>query len=701
MVSNAPTGSTHTVTNENNEVETENTGAYYNEAVDPLKNLQKEGQLPTDPSIPTDKRVVAGEIHNHTSQSNDAGAAYNTLEHSLDVAFREDLQDVPQAGKIAVDNGTGFDYLMTSEHLRWSPRDINGQDTERKATWESVKAQVEAFNKLKAEGKYAGKVYYPGFEWDMFGLDHAAVAIIEEGTNRVPLDAYRKFEWLYAYDTATELFKNNEFEVFGPRDSYKKDKTNSYDGLRWLEKYYPKSLMLVNHPSRHNGGNGEVRAEDIRKMLELAPSVVFGVEGMPGNQMGGDRGETRDIYGGTDVMVAKVGGVWDSLLGEGRPFYNFANSDFHFKVSENELYSSGYWPSEYSRNYSTVSGNTFESIAQDLKKGNTWSVYGDLISGLEFFVTAGDQKATMGETLKVAKDTAAKLTIRFKDTAKNNYKPIYDGYESTITNNPILDHIDLIIGNIYGKVADQRIDYNPTTRIANRFTDKDWTKADADGWHTIELPFTIDQDMYMRLRGTNHAPGTEGQTDMQGNPLLDPEMQKPKQENFASEAEYMAALRTYLNQVNERNYADLWFYANPINLIVDDQTVTLPTVFESAVRSIVAEGTSINLPVTQPTTPQPTEPTTPETPGTENPTKPEVPGTEKPNSEKPETKPEAKPGKEENAKATDKAKASSSKVAKASTLPATGESKQNFAPLASIMGLVGFSLAFFNYKGRK
>ena len=34
-------------------------------------------------------------------------------------------------------------------------------------------------------------------------------------------------------------------------------------------------------------------------------------------------------YGGADIMTAKVGGLWDSLLGEGRRFWAFVNSDFH------------------------------------------------------------------------------------------------------------------------------------------------------------------------------------------------------------------------------------------------------------------------------------------------------------------------------------------------------------------------------------
>lgn len=586
MLEEAPEESVVTGDNEYGELETENTGDYYNEAEDPL-DLQNQGHLVEDPAVSSETRIVQGELHNHTNQSSDASEPYMTFENVLDAAFGEELSDLPTGGQPQLDHSQAFDYYMTADHLRGSDRDVNGDDVAQKPTWQSLAQQVEQYNKLKSQGKYAGKIYYPGFEWDMFGLDHATVAIIEDGTNRVPLEAYRHFEWLYAYDTPTETFRYNESNVFGPRDNVKADKSNSYDGLRWLQKHYPESILLVNHPSRHNEGSGEVKAADIRDIQDLAPNVVVGLEGMPGNQMGGDRGETTDIYGGADVMVAKVGGVWDAMLGEGRPFYNFANSDFHFKVSSNELYSSGYWPSEYSRNYTKVTGNTFQDVARGLKSGNTWSVYGDLIKDLEFFVTVGDQRVEMGQTLAVPMNTPAHLSVRFRATEKNNYQPIFPGYESSITNQPLLDHMDLILGNIYGQVSDRNNDYNPTTRIGQRFTSADWGEADEEGYYHIDLPFTVDQDFYLRLRGTNHAVNTAGETDALGNPLLDPYMEKPQEDAFDNEEAYLNALRTYFNQVNERNYSDLWFYSNPISLLVADDQVTLPSAFADQVAEIV------------------------------------------------------------------------------------------------------------------
>ncbi len=657
MVESAPTDSVHTVVNENGDQETENTGKYYNSEKDPI-NLTNEGHLPEDSTIPTEERVITGEFHNHTNQSSDASESYMSLENLLDAAFHEDLDQLPEEGRAFVEEGKPFDYFMTEDHLRKSPRDINGNEIPVQPTWKTIQEQIKKFNELKAQGKYEGKIYYPGFEWDMFGLDHVTVALIEDGTNRVPLEGIRQFEWLYSYDTPTEAFTDNELEVFGPRDNVKADKTHAYDGLKWIQENYPDSFYLVNHPSRHNGGGGVVHAEDIRDMIAYAPDIVAGLEGMPGNQMGGDRGEMHDIYGGADKMVAELGGVWDSLLGEGHDFFNYANSDFHFKISSNGLYSSGYWPSEYSRNYTKVEGNTFQDISEGMKKGNSWSVYGDLISGLEFFVKVGDKIVEMGDKLSVAKDTPVELVVRFQETKKNNYKHIFEGHESDVTNHPILDHIDLIVGNIFGKVQDKTLANNPTTRIGKRFTSDDWKKDGDEGWYSMSLPFQVDQDMYLRLRGTNNAVGQEGETDALGNPLIDPYMEKPEISSYDNPTEEdLAILREYFNQVNDRNYSDLWFYSNPIRLMVDDDQVTVSTVFENVVKSIVAEGTKVNEEIISEETP--------EIPGTPT---PEAPGHDSDN----EDDKDAQEKGSDDHKSDDKSN-SELKVESASVLPQTGE----------------------------
>ena len=152
--------------------------------------------------------------------------------------------------------------------------------------------------------------------------------------------------------------------------------------------------------------------ENLRRLNDAAPDVVFGFEGMPGNQMSGSgRAElpAGDIRNGADEMIAVTGGVWDSLLSEGRKIYNFANSDFHFKVSADEQYSSGYWASEYSANHVYVEpgeDGTYDygDVVDGLRSGNSYSTYGSLISDLTFTAETDKGSATMAANLQLKKE---------------------------------------------------------------------------------------------------------------------------------------------------------------------------------------------------------------------------------------------------------------------------------------------------------
>ena len=113
----------------------------------------------------------------------------------------------------------------------------------------------------------------------------------------------------------------------------------------------------------------------LRKLNDAAPNVVFGMEGMPGNQMDPScELPMSKLRAGADEIISVTGGAWDAMLSEGRKFYNFANSDFHFKVSSNENYSSGYWSGEFSKNYTWVMPGTdgkytFKAVEAGLRSG--------------------------------------------------------------------------------------------------------------------------------------------------------------------------------------------------------------------------------------------------------------------------------------------------------------------------------------------
>lgn len=542
---------------------------------------------------------MTGEYHTHTVQSSDASESFMTLENVLNGAFREDLDLMPSETVTSLTYGDPFDFLVLTDHLRNSPRDPEGND-KKTARWEAIKDQQEKLTALQAAGKYAGKIIYPGFEWDMMGLDHGSVGIIDSNSVEVPIDAIHQFEWLYSYDTSAEMFTSNEAERWGERptkEELKPNKEKTYEAIEWLKHNYPESFVLPNHPSRHNGdSSGVVTIEDLRKMNDIAPDIVFGMEGMPGNHMAAskNRSELADIYGGADVMIAQVGGVWDALLGEGRRFWNFTNSDFHFKVSSNRKYSSGYWPSEYSRNYTWVEGDTFRDVVEGMRSGKSFSVYGDLINALDFKAIGNGHQAEMGGNLQVSEGELTTISIRFKSPEKNNYAPISD-HETSVTNDVDVDHIDLISGEVTGKLDVSQYasnTTNDTTKVIKRFTKQDWGQPDAEGYYTVSYTVPADTSRYYRLRGTNLGTDVEGFT-VNGEPLKD--------ESFDYEGEQTSEQNEKrFNKINDRNYTGLWFYSNPIfvDVISDEQAIndTIASVTEA-----LGDTSSITSNITLPT----------------------------------------------------------------------------------------------------
>jgi len=110
------------------------------------------------------------------------------------------------------------------------------------------------------------------------------------------------------------------------------------------------ALFLANHPAR----KGIDSPHEIRGWRDAEPRIAVGFEGAPGHQAsglpsplgpGGGRGaydfsptadsfagyplESYRTWGGFDWMTATVGGLWDSLLAEGKPWWITANSDSH------------------------------------------------------------------------------------------------------------------------------------------------------------------------------------------------------------------------------------------------------------------------------------------------------------------------------------------------------------------------------------
>lgn len=501
---------------------------------------------------------MSGEYHTHTTQSKDAGEKITTTEHILDVAFKEadfTSESWSQAAPWELPtqttdaDGAAFDYLVLANHLRPSFRNPDGK-TQDLAFYQGLQQEINKVKALQEEGKYEDKLIFSGFEWDMLGLDHAAVGIIAPNEEQM-IEGIKEFEYRYSKETKDTYFTNEETEKYGKR--YNENiKENTFHAIGWLKENYPDSYVLINHPARKNGGESELKIEDIRRMNDIAPNIVFGFEGILGNQMSNDgRGESKEVYGGADGMLAEVGGMWDALLGEGRRFFTFANSDFHFKVRKDPTGGSysGYWPGEYSRNYTWVEGNTMKDLADGLRSGKSFAVTGDLIDALDFRAKGKSEEVEMGDTLKVQKGEEVTLTVRFKSPEVNNYQTLF-GTDTDTTNEVAVDHIDLISGEVTGKISANSEAYtndkNETTKVIQTFTSEDWI-TDEEGYNTLTFTVKADKDRYYRLRGTNLEVSVEGQTDEMGNPLRDEMKERPSADS-----------------INDHNYSDLWFYGNPI-----------------------------------------------------------------------------------------------------------------------------------------
>ncbi|WP_163857537.1 S-layer homology domain-containing protein [Paenibacillus elgii] len=480
---------------------------------------------------PSAGKWMTGEYHAHTYQSNDA---QESLEHVLDSAFDQH----------------GFDWLALADHLRMSNRDDNGNDIPGgPVPFSKGLTQVQApkIKQLQESGKYKDKIIFSGFEWDMPKYEHVGVGIVTDNPGSPEaLKAVSQFEYLFT-DRDESLFDPTDVAAWKAQDKRAyTTRDDALTALRWLREKYPEtSYAILNHPSR----KGVYTIADIRDFNSAAPNIVFGFEGMIGGQMEPDRGgfnlttPANRSYGGTDYMVAKLGGVWDSLLGEGRRFWNFSNSDFHFKISSNRLYSSGYWPGEYSKNYTWVNGSDMKAVVAGMRSGKSFSVYGDLINALDFAIAGDGRKEEMGGELQVNEGDNLQLTIRFKTPKQNN------------NGDPVqVDHVDLISGDVTGLAQPGTPEYNKdtndSTKVLKRFTSADWT-TDAEGYHVISYNLgTASKNQYFRLRGTNLGLNVEGETS-NGEPLIDPKTD-------------IADNETRFAEIEKRNYRDLWFYSNPI-----------------------------------------------------------------------------------------------------------------------------------------
>lgn len=291
-------------------------------------------------------------------------------------------------------------------------------------------------------------------------------------------------------------------------------------------------VLFANHPSRSATSPtqyGRYDPAEFRNWNDTAPNVAVGMEGAPGHQAGalkpdgsidpaGRRGGYAKLatMGGFDPMTARLGGLWDTLLGEGRRWWITATSDSHRHWRED---GNDFWPGEYAKTYVQARKDPGD-IVDGLRHGRIFVTTGDLVSAVDVSVKGarGRLTAGIGGTLRVTPGEAITIEIRVTDPQGLNHGG----------RNPQVGRIDLITGAVAPAGADRNADRNPTTRVERRFTSADWTRNGdmLTMRHTIT---NLRAPLYLRVRGTSTA---------ELEPAEDPAGEDP--------------------------WSDLWFYANPV-----------------------------------------------------------------------------------------------------------------------------------------
>jgi hypothetical protein len=472
---------------------------------------------------------LAGDHHIHTQYSPDA--QYRVSDH------------VHHA------SANGLDWMVITDH---------GTDQHAKIGVEKVNPDIR-----RARDLHQDMLVFQGLEWNIPSAEHGTV-FVHPGKDEVAV--LKEFE--------------NSFDgsVKKASGSSPANEALAIAGVNFLadavnRKRVQDALFLANHPAR----KGIDSPHEIRGWRDAQPRIAVGMEGAPGHQAAGIKaplgpGSGRGYYdnkpgpdsfpgyplesyitwGGFDWMTATVGGLWDSLLAEGKAWWITANSDSHSVYGDTStrgpgsdfntngfyndpVYSGGvnlgngdFWPGFYSRTHVGAASHSYAAVMDGIRAGRIWVDHGRLLDSLDVSVRAGGSRGTLGSTLQAKRGSDVEVRIRIGLPQEANWAQYL----------PQLKRIDVIVGDVTGPVADRDTFKAPNTKVVQSF---EVTPADNGREFVFRLP-KMDGAKYFRIRGTDgnrSAPGLMGSAvDPQG-PAAD-----------------------VLGDADP--WKDLWFYTNPI-----------------------------------------------------------------------------------------------------------------------------------------
>ena len=472
---------------------------------------------------------LSGDHHIHT-------------QHSSDGKYRV-IDQVRQG------NAHGLDWMVITDH---------GSDTHARIGVEKVNPDIVA-----ARDQIEDTLVFQGLEWNIPAAEHGTV-FVHPGRNEVAV--LKEFE--NSFDGSVKKATGNT----------PANEALAIAGVNFLAEQIQRrkvkdALFLANHPAR----KGIDSPHEIRAWRDAQPRIAVGMEGAPGHQAAGlpapqgpgsGRGyydnspsadsfagyplESYRTWGGFDWMTATVGGLWDSLLAEGKPWWITANSDSHNVYTDTsvrgpnsdfagngryddpvyggamDLSNGDYWPGQYSRTHVGAASFSYQAVMDGIRAGRVWVDHGGLISGLDARLRSGSRAVTLGGTLTVRRGQQVDLVVEISLAGGPNWSQFV----------PELARVDVIQGDVTGAVSDKDAFSTPSTKVVKSFEVNKSTGS-------VRLTYSlgkVDRPVYVRLRGTD---GNRGAVGLMG-ASVDP----------------AGPAMDVLGDADP--WKDLWFYSNPM-----------------------------------------------------------------------------------------------------------------------------------------
>ncbi|MCO1574272.1 PHP domain-containing protein [Crossiella sp. SN42] len=478
-------------------------------------------------------RWLAGDHHIHTQYSLDG--RYRVIDHVRQGAAH------------------GLDWMVITDH---------GGPTHARIGVERVNPEIVAARRDVPEA-----LVFQGLEWNVPAAEHGTV-FVHPGREEVRV--LKEFEGSFDGIVRNALSNTPANEAL------------AIAGIDFLAEALRRRriedvLFLANHPARQ----GIDTPHEIRNWRDAQPHIAVGMEAAPGHQAAGiakphGAGLSRGYYfmepgpdsfpayppasyrtfGGFDWMTATVGGLWDSLLAEGRPWWVTANSDSHAVYGDTavtgpgsnfdrdgkladavhgpvpDLTNADFWPGAYTRTHVGADGHSYRAVMAGIRAGRVWVDHGALVAGLDIRLRTADRWAqdsvTLGGVLRAKRGTALELVIDVDLARLPNWAQFV----------PKLARVDLIQGAVTGPVADRDTFSAPKTKVVRSFT----VSASAGTVRFTHALGRLESPFYLRLRGTDGkrvAVGLGGAAVDPAGPAMD----------VAGDAD---------------PWEDLWFYTNPM-----------------------------------------------------------------------------------------------------------------------------------------